>query len=57
VLVSSAPERTDSPEEAEHSQDSQFAEPAWPVLHDGAYYGLVGEVVRSIEPHSEADPA
>jgi hypothetical protein len=25
-------------------------------LHDAAYYGLAGEVVRSIEPHSEADP-
>ena len=43
-------------EEAEHSQNSLFAEPAWPVLHDAAYYGLAGEVVRSIEPHSEADP-
>jgi Protein of unknown function (DUF3987) len=40
----------------EESQDSHFAEPAWPVLHDGAYYGLAGEIVRSIEPHSEADP-
>ena len=44
------------PQEAEHSQNSHFAEPAWPVLHDAAYYGLAGEVVRSIEPHSEADP-
>jgi hypothetical protein len=40
----------------EEAQDSHFAEPAWPVLHDGAYYGLAGEIVRSIEPHSEADP-
>jgi hypothetical protein len=31
-------------------------EPAWPVMHEAAYYGLAGEVVRSIEPHSEADP-
>src|SRR5215471_12143962 len=44
------------PEETEHSQNSHFAEPAWPVLHDAAYYGLAGEVVRSIGPHSEADP-
>jgi hypothetical protein len=40
----------------EHSQNSHFAEPAWPVMHEAAYYGLAGEVVRSIEPHSEADP-
>ena len=45
-IISRAP-----PEKAEHSQDSHFAEPAWPVLHDAAYYGLAGEVVRSIEPH------
>jgi hypothetical protein len=25
-------------------------------MHEAAYYGLAGEVVRSIEPHSEADP-
>jgi hypothetical protein len=40
----------------EGAQDSHFAGPAWPVLHDGAYYGLAGDIVRSIEPHSEADP-
>ena len=38
------------------AQNSHFAEPAWPVMHEAAYYGLAGEVVRSIEPHSEADP-
>jgi len=45
------------PEAAQDSQNSHFAEPAWPILHEAAYYGLAGEVVRSIEPHSEADPA
>jgi hypothetical protein len=29
----------------------------WPVLHPSALLGLAGEVVRAIEPHSEADPA
>ena len=30
----------------------------WPdPLEEEAYYGLAGEVVRTIEPHSEADPA
>jgi hypothetical protein len=39
-----------------HSQNSHFAEPTWPVMHEAAYYGLAGAVLRSIEPHSEADP-
>jgi hypothetical protein len=38
------------------AQNSHLAELAWPVMHEAAYYGLAGEVVRSIEPHSEADP-
>jgi len=28
----------------------------WPTLSSDAYYGLAGEIVRTIEPHSEADP-
>jgi hypothetical protein len=32
--------------------------PQWPdPLHEDAFHGLAGEVVRRIEPHSEADPA
>jgi len=30
--------------------------PPWPVLDDAALYGLVGDIVRAISPHSEADP-
>jgi hypothetical protein len=30
--------------------------PAWPVLDDAAFHGLAGEVVRTIEPHTEGDP-
>lgn len=29
----------------------------WPVMDPKAYHGLAGEVVRTIEPHTEADPA
>src|ERR1700730_17770103 len=29
----------------------------WPALDVAAFYGLPGEIVRTIEPHSEADPA
>jgi hypothetical protein len=28
----------------------------WPVLDQAALYGLPGEVVKAIEPHTEADP-
>ena len=34
------------------------ATPAWPAtLKEEAFHGLAGEIVRAIEPHSEADPA
>ncbi len=32
-------------------------QPSWPVLPSEARYGLAGEIVSVIEPHSEADPA
>ena len=28
----------------------------WPQLEDAVYYGLAGEIVRTIEPHTESDP-
>jgi len=32
--------------------------PQWPdPMQEAAYYGLAGEIVRAIEPHTEADPA
>ncbi len=31
-------------------------EPAWPTMAAAAYHGLAGDVVRTIEPHSESDP-
>jgi hypothetical protein len=52
-LVASAHNR---PSPRQDSQDSHFAEADWPIMHEAAYYGLAGEVVRTIEPHSEADP-
>jgi hypothetical protein len=30
---------------------------SWPVLDAAALYGLAGDVVRTIEPHTEGDPA
>lgn len=45
----SAPSSLTSPREAE--------EPGWPVLDEAALYGLPGEVVAMLDPHTEADPA
>ena len=28
----------------------------WPILGEAAYHGIIGEVVKTIEPESEADP-
>ena len=38
------------------SQQPEPETPSWPVLDEAAYHGLAGEIVKAIEPHSEADP-
>src|SRR5437879_2609769 len=35
---------------------ASLASHEWPALDDAAFYGLSGEVVRTIDPHTEADP-
>jgi hypothetical protein len=39
------------------SQQTAEVGPVWPTLSAAALHGLVGDVVKTIEPHSEADPA
>jgi len=42
----------------EGDDDSPIPTPPWPApLNPAAYHGLAGEIVRAIEPHTEADPA
>jgi hypothetical protein len=36
--------------------DADVVSPPWPKMDEAAYYGLPGEVVKTIEPHTEADP-
>ena len=36
--------------------ETEIQAPKWPELPEAALRGLVGDFVRSIEPHSEADP-
>lgn len=54
------PRRKSSPDElpmqALSSQSRQRVQPIWPVISDEAFYGILGEVVRRIEPETEADP-
>jgi hypothetical protein len=50
-----SPEWKSEKPEAQNSLNSFFV-PSWPELDAAALYGLAGEVVRTIEPHSEADP-
>jgi hypothetical protein len=30
-------------------------QPEWPTIDGAAYYGVAGEIVRTLEPHTEAD--
>ncbi len=45
--------KSSGPAEAQHSKPQA---PSWPTLDEAAYYGLAGDVVRTIAPESEADP-
>jgi Bifunctional DNA primase/polymerase, N-terminal len=49
--TASAPEAARPTNGQARSSDDQ-----WPVMDEAAYYGSAGDVVRTIEPHSEADP-
>jgi hypothetical protein len=41
-----------------HSEEAESSPPvAWPELPASALYGLAGEIVRTIDPHTEADRA
>jgi len=43
-------------QEAEEAAGEAVAPAAWPELHAAALYGVAGEFVSLVEPHSEADP-
>lgn len=44
-------------DELETEQPERVLQVIWPTLPDAARYGLAGEILEAIEPHSEADPA
>jgi hypothetical protein len=47
---------TEAPKENLKIDGQDYSDP-WPVLDKRALYGLAGEVVDAITPHSESDPA
>jgi hypothetical protein len=53
-IVEALPERVEK-RNYEQSNETHIVD-EWPTLNEAAYHGLAGEVVRTIEPHSEADP-
>ena len=42
--------------DAERARRALPQAPPWPEMAPEAYYGLAGDIVRTIEPQSEADP-
>jgi hypothetical protein len=42
--------------EAGDDSSQEQAEDSGPILDEAAYYGLAGDVVKTIRPHTEADP-
>jgi hypothetical protein len=45
----------DTPED-DHALNTFFASAPWPEIAPQAFHGLAGEIVRTIEPYTEADP-
>jgi hypothetical protein len=43
-------------EKGEHEANNLTREPTWPVIDEAAYHGLAGDVVTTVDPHTEADP-
>jgi hypothetical protein len=42
--------------DADETTDEPAKADAWPTMDEAAYHGIIGEVVRTIEPETEADP-
>lgn len=53
-----APERSQSPAKSQAPALAKVREPeTWSVMDRSAYHGLAGDFVRTVEPHTESDPA
>ena len=45
-----------NPKSSAQSHRSDAGDSSWPTMDDAAYYGVVGDIIRTIAPHTEADP-
>ena len=55
-LVQSAEKKFGAENTAPAAPIAEPPQVEWPTLDEAALYGLAGDVVRTIEPHTEADP-
>lgn len=60
-IVAHAYQQPDRPEFAatdagDRQESALTSEPPWPTLAPEALYGLAGDIVRAIDPYTEADP-
>ncbi len=58
-LIEEAPAwmpRADTGPQTAGAMPAPVSEAPWPTLDDAALYGLAGDVVRTIAPHTEGDP-
>jgi hypothetical protein len=57
VLIDGARKKWNKPDPEQSGDDEpETTNSPWPALDGAAYHGLVGEIVRLFEPHTEADP-
>jgi hypothetical protein len=62
ALIAAAPTVDRQPAEPKEEEPEQggaspdLEETPWPTLHPSALHGPVGDIVRTIEPHTESDP-
>src|SRR5262245_37756919 len=45
----------DEPSGAERGEHDTVVDPVWPVLAEEALHGLAGDIVKAIDPYTEAD--
>ena len=57
-VIAAATEFFTSLQQGRNHREPPPTAPSWPEpLHEDAFHGVTGDLVRAIEPHSEADPA
>src|SRR5262249_14845354 len=56
IVPSDAQNSVNNPSSGAATALPQSTASAWPTIGAAAYHGLAGDLVREIEPHTEADP-